>query len=270
MSFLRWSSGGCGSVSDGRLYQVWRSLRRTRLWLRQSRTNSQGFQRLGHINANSSINTVSCLKCGSFKLKVIGEFDSDASCAEGFPFLRVVPGARTSPCGLPPLKQFRLLLDFVQRRPVGIFQDRKPIIAEPCAKLLRPQDEGHPVVIRRNAGVGRRGQHREPAALRVRLPQASHRKQQFTGLNETDAFFKKAVGQNQAAVSQVRLERGQLGDGFALGIDERLFVPRHAPAPGHLPAGETFLFRNDDRSQVGGPDVAARHKAENEDLVAQL
>jgi len=44
----------------------------------------------------------------------------------------------------------------------------------------------------------------------------------------------------------------------------------HAPAPGHLPAGETVVFRDDDRSQVGGPDVAARHKAENEDLVAQL
>ena len=43
-----------------------------------------------------------------------------------------------------------------------------------------------------------------------------------------------------------------------------------APAPGHLPARETFVFGDDDRPQVGGPDVAARHKAENEDLVAQL
>src|ERR1039458_5181688 len=90
------------------------------------------------------------------------------------------------------------------------------------------------------------------------------------GLDEADAFLKKSVGENQAAVLQVRLEGGQLGDGFALGIDERLFVPRHAPAPGHLQVRETVVFRDDDRPQVGGPDVAARHKAENEDLVAQL
>lgn len=136
--------------------------------------------------------------------------------------------------------------------------------------MFRPQNERHPVVIRRNAGVGRGGQHREPAALRVRLPQAGHRKQRFAGLDEADAFFKKSVGENQAAVLQVRLESGQLGDGFALGIDERLFVPRHAPAPGHLPARETAVFRDDDRSQVGGPDVAARHTAEHFNFVAQL
>ena len=88
-------------------------------------------------------------------------------------------------------EQFRLFLDFFQRCPVGIFQDLKPVIAEPCAKLFRPQDERHPVVIRRNGGVGRGGQHREPAALRVRLPQAGHRKQRFAGLDEADAFFKK-------------------------------------------------------------------------------
>ena len=168
------------------------------------------------------------------------------------------------------LKQFRLFLDFFQRCPLGIFHDRKPVIAEPRAKLFCPQDERHPVVIRRNAGVGRGGQHGEPAARRVRLPQAGHRKQRFAGLDEADAFFKKSVGEDHAAVLQVRLERGQLGDGFALGIDERLFVPRHAPAPGHLPTGETVVFRDDDRSQVGGPDVAMRQKAEDEDLVSQL
>jgi len=166
---------------------------------------------------------------------------------------------------LPLLKQFGLFLDFVQRCLVGIFQDGKPVIAEPCAELFRPQDERHPVVIRRNAGVGRGGQHREPAARRVRLAQAGHRKQRSAGLDEADAFFKKSVGENQAAVLQVRLERGQLGDGFALGIDEWLFVPRHAPAPGHLLACKTVVFRDDDRSQVGGPDVAARHATENED-----
>ena len=186
-----------------------------------------------------------------------------------------MPPARTTAgvlksCGRPPLKQFGLFLDFFQWFTVGIFKDLKPVIAEPCVKLFRPQDERHPVVIRRHAGVGRGDQHGEPAARRVRLPQAGHRKQRFTGLDEADAFFKKSVGENQAAVLQVRLERGQLGDGFALGIDERLFVPRHAPAPGHLPARETVVFRDDDRSQVGGPDVAVRHKPENEDLVAQL
>ena len=168
------------------------------------------------------------------------------------------------------LKQFGLILDFFQQCPVGVFQDRKPVIAEPRAKLFRPQDERHPVVILRNAGVGRGGQQGEFAGLRVRLPQAGHRKQRFAGLDEADAFLKKSVGENQAAVLQVRLEGGQLGDGFALGIDERLFVPRHAPAPGHLQVRETVVFRDDDRPQVGGPDVAARHKAENEDLVAQL
>ena len=85
---------------------------------------------------------------------------------------------------------------------------------------------------------------RTQLARRVRLPQASHCKQHFAGLNETDAFFIKTIGENQAAVMQVRLERGQMGDGFALGIDERLFVPRHTPAPVHLPACETFVFRD--------------------------
>ena len=113
-------------------------------------------------------------------------------------------------------------------------------------------------------------QHGELTALRVRLPQAGHRKQRFAGLDEADAFFKKSVGEDHAAVLQVRLERGQLGDGFALGIDDRVFVPLHAPAPGHLPARETVVFRDDDRSQVGGPDVAMRQKAEDEDLVSQL
>jgi hypothetical protein len=44
-------------------------------------------------------------------------------------------------------KQFRLFLDFNQQCPVGIFQDRKLVIAEPRAKLFRPQDERHPVVM---------------------------------------------------------------------------------------------------------------------------
>ena len=167
-------------------------------------------------------------------------------------------------------EQFRLFLDFFQRCPVGIFQDGKPVIAEPCAELFRPQDERHPMMKGRDGIVGRRRQHREPIAFDVRLPQAGHGKLGFAGLDESNAFLIKPVRENQAAVLQVRFERGQSGDGFALGIDERLFVPRHAPAPGHLPAGETVVFRDDDRSQVGGPDVAARHKAENEDLVAQL
>ena len=127
------------------------------------------------------------------------------------------------------LIQFGLFLDFSQQCPVGILEDLKPVVAEPCAELFRPQDEWHPVVIWRNAGVGRGGQHGELAAISIRLPQAGHRKQRFAGLDEADAFLKKSVGENQAAVLQVRLERGQLGDGFALGIDERLFVPRHAP-----------------------------------------
>jgi hypothetical protein len=36
----------------------------------------------------------------------------------------------------------------------------------------------------------------------------AHRKQRFAGLDEANAFFKKAVGEYQAAVLQVRLERG--------------------------------------------------------------
>lgn len=31
----------------------------------------------------------------------------------------------------------------------------------------------------------------------------------------------------------------------------------------HLSAGESVVFGDDDRSQVGGPDVAARYEAEN-------
>ena len=96
-------------------------------------------------------------------------------------------------------------------------------------QVVPSADERHPVVIWRNAGVGRGGQHGELAAISIRLPQAGHRKQRFAGLDEADAFFKKSVGDNQAVVLHVRLKREQLGDGFALGIDERLFVSRHEP-----------------------------------------
>ena len=41
--------------------------------------------------------TASCLKCGSFKLRVIGEFDSDAGELKVFLVLPVVPGAEQMP-----------------------------------------------------------------------------------------------------------------------------------------------------------------------------
>jgi len=112
-------------------------------------------------------------------------------------------------------------------------------------------------------------QQGELAALRVWLPQAGNRKQRFARLDEADAFFKNPVGENQTAVLQVRLECGQLGDGLALGIDECAFVPRHTPSPAHLPAREALIFGHDDRAKVSGPDVRARHCAEDQNLVLQ-
>jgi hypothetical protein len=60
-----------------------------------------------------------------------------------------------------------------------------------------------------------------------------------------------------------------LGKRLALGVDERPFVPRHRPTPTHFPASEAFVFRQDDRAEVSRADVGARHRAIDQNLIAQ-
>jgi hypothetical protein len=61
----------------------------------------------------------------------------------------------------------------------------------------------------------------------------------------------------------------QRQQGFALGIDKRTFIPRHAPAPAHLRHLKIIIVGDQDWRKVGWPDVLAWQRTVNHNLVPQ-
>lgn len=58
-----------------------------------------------------------------------------------------------------PSKQFRLLLNLLQRGAIRLGQNLLPAVAQPQIELLRPQDERHPVMILGHGFIRRGGKH---------------------------------------------------------------------------------------------------------------
>ena len=62
---------------------------------------------------------------------------------------------------------------------------------------------------------------------------------------------------------QMWFERGERGEGFAFGVSERLFIPRHEKAPVHV--GKViavgFVVRVQDVAEVGGAGFVMRQQA---------
>ena len=103
----------------------------------------------------------------------------------------------------PPLKKFRLLLDFFERRFVRIFQNLLPRRAKPVGISFQPDQERHPMMKRRDARVRRRRQHREFFPVVKFLPQAREREKRFAGLDEAWTPFSK----NPSARIRQRFDR---------------------------------------------------------------
>ena len=111
--------------------------------------------------------------------------------------------------------------------------------------------------------VRRGGEHDEPWSTWFVAPQTSETKDFPIGLMELRAAFFETSRENQTALVQVWFEGWQRGEGFALGVDEWPFVPRHLPTPAHFTTGQNILPWHDERSGIGGANASTRNVAEN-------
>ena len=90
---------------------------------------------------------------------------------------------------------------------VGPGQNFLPLVTESSVILLRPQDQRHPVMIRRHRLVGRRGEHGIFFDARFLAPKSGQTKRLPVRLPEQDVFLIKSIRQQQTTLVQMRAER---------------------------------------------------------------
>lgn len=84
----------------------------------------------------------------------------------------------------------------------------QPVVSKPCVKLIRPQDERHPVMKSRHGFVGCGGEHHITRPARFLAPKPRQAKDVAVRLPEKDAFLIKPISQQQATLGQMFAERG--------------------------------------------------------------